>query len=76
MTSNNLETIAGRLMFLETRKLEAPDSMTTQDWKDYRHLKKEYAVLQKRKEYVKAEPKVNMQTIRKYSDGIVWRGER
>lgn len=72
--THKLDEIIGRLMILETTRLECPEMMTEQDWKDYRHLKGEYAD----RRAVPRERRMRFRYIRKYNDGIVYhdRGQR
>lgn len=74
MTNHNRDMIAGRLMLLETTRLECPEMMTPEDWREYRHYKRQYAELSNDKP---RERKIRFSAVRKYNDGMVYydRGE-
>lgn len=67
----SLERIVEKLLILETRKLEAPEHMSTEDWREYSHLKTQYKLSQKSVR----QRKLSFSYIRKYSDGIVYRSD-
>ena len=64
----NLEQLTGRLLILETRRIEAPGSLSSDDWVEYHHLKRQYNYVQRQSRKNYAPTRIDFQRIRRYTD--------
>lgn len=75
-SSPSLEGLIQAIAVFDERKVKNQSSITSEEWKEYHSLKRQLDQLTANRKRFVYNGRVSLRAIRKYNEGIVYRGER